>query len=281
MRAEDSTVTLCDQLRSPSATERAAAAAALGALRDASAVGSLAAALSDGDYWVRHACARALTAIGEAAIDTVGPLLTAGRSVDVREAATAALGVPGGLSALEWLEVAYEDSAYEVRTQAVKSAREVGIAGAPLIERALTDGESEVRIEAISALGRLGDPSCSSALARALEDSSPTVRWTAAIALGETGGTVAVEALIAALGDEWRNVRGQAATTLGQLAHPAAVEALQRVLDDDDDLVRVAATEALESIRSKELDRAQASALREQALPEDEALTDDRNDTVV
>ncbi len=72
-------------------------------------------------------------------------------------------------------------------------------------------------LEAVKALGEIGDKAAVPALARALRDGEGNVRWDAAEALGKIGKT-AVPTLIKALKDEQWTVRMNAAKILGEIS---------------------------------------------------------------
>ncbi|UCG63712.1 MAG: HEAT repeat domain-containing protein [Deltaproteobacteria bacterium] len=117
--------------------------------------------------------------------------------------------------------------------------------------KALGDNESEVRMNAAEALGRIGPDAneAGPALIEALSDSDYAVRYSAAEALGEIGYDTkeAIRALIKALGDPDSDVRWRAASALGSIGLDAkeAVPALIHALGDDHHRVRYSAAEAL------------------------------------
>jgi hypothetical protein len=112
----------------------------------------------------------------------------------------------------------------------------------------LEDEDSRVRMEAVEALGDIGDSRAVDPLIEALSDEDETVRWKAAVALGDIADPKAVDPLIGALKDEHYWVRKDAARSLGDIGDPRAVYPLIDALKDDDSLVRTAAAEALDKI---------------------------------
>lgn len=131
---------------------------------------------------------------------------------------------------------------------------------------ALNDAQEATQIEAIRALGKLGDaaaagllisvPEASTTVVRAVVDGlisalshqNKDIRYEAAVRLGEIGDPTAVNALLAALHDPMINNRTAAAKALGKIGDPAAVDELVRMLKDEIALVRQAAAEALGKI---------------------------------
>lgn len=111
----------------------------------------------------------------------------------------------------------------------------------PLALSAARDGDSLVKIAAISALGHLGDPRALSALIEHLADPDEDVRLAVAVALpavaGEPPAEVAVEALILLTRDSGADVRDWATFGLGSQIEtdtPAVRGALAERLDDPD-----------------------------------------------
>jgi HEAT repeat protein/beta-lactamase regulating signal transducer with metallopeptidase domain len=115
---------------------------------------------------------------------------------------------------------------------------------------ALADPVPEVRLAAVSALGRLGDTTVINALINALaSDTDDGVRKAAAWALGELENSRAVPALATALRrDRNIEVRRNAAWALGQIEDAGAVDALGAALSDPDEDLRNKAVWALGQI---------------------------------
>ena len=127
-----------------------------------------------------------------------------------------------------------EDPDVTIRVSAVKALGRTGDPRAvePLV-KALEDEEWEVRESAVEALERTGDPRVVEPLVKALEDEEENVRWAAANSLGDMGDPRAVEPLIVTLKeDEEGIVRGYAAEALGDIGDPRAVEPLAKALKD-------------------------------------------------
>jgi len=183
---------------------------------------------------------------------------------------------------LSELVVAVQDSNREVRIEAVKELRIIGIGDAHALEplcAALADDDLRVardasnavihlgqvavpkllsmlehekagaRSAAACALGRIGGEEVVEPLIGALRDKDSSVIQHAAIGLGRIGDRRAVEPLMAALKHKESSVRRLAATALGEIGDAAAAPLLTRALNDRDPDVRWAAKSALERVR--------------------------------
>jgi HEAT repeat protein len=109
-------------------------------------------------------------------------------------------------------------NAVEVRVAAARSLAIVGPearAAIPALDHALHDPELRVRLEAATALGRIGRESVP-VLMHALEENDPEIRHAAAYALGEVGPDAepAIPLLTRALQDQDQQVRSSAAYSL-------------------------------------------------------------------
>lgn len=119
--------------------------------------------------------------------------------------------------------------------------------------------KSQIRIEAVEALGNLRDPLAIRPLVETLKDDQEKVAQAAAKALVEFG-ELAVESLIALVeqkkwdGTGW-NLRSQAlrlaCETLGQLGDPRAISTLMMATKDANTTVSVAAERALKQIQKE------------------------------
>jgi HEAT repeat protein/beta-lactamase regulating signal transducer with metallopeptidase domain len=121
---------------------------------------------------------------------------------------------------------------------------------AAALAAALSDPVADVRMAAVSALGRLGDTTVVNALINALtNDTDDGVRKAAAWALGELENSTAVPALSTALRrDRNIEVRRNAAWALGQIEDAGAVDALGAALSDPDEDLKNKAVWALGQI---------------------------------
>lgn len=126
--------------------------------------------------------------------------------------------------------------------------RQLSQAGAPAVSvliEALEDKHWLVRLEAIRALGQVGDASAVPALCDLLERDVEYVGLEAAIVLGQLGDTSAVPTLCKALGSRSVDLRHAAAKALGQIRDTSATQRLIEALRDREPAVRIAACEAL------------------------------------
>lgn len=156
---------------------------------------------------------------------------------------------------VELLREALDDPLSRVRTKAVLGLSEIGSEAAV---RCLTDAcrntDPKVRELAVrelsSTVGREGMP----VYLEAITDGNVDVRWQAVHALERHPNPLVVQPLTVALGDESSLVRCAAAKALGKVAGLQAIGALERATKDEDSFVREAAAEALVKVgtRSKE-----------------------------
>jgi HEAT repeat protein len=98
--------------------------------------------------------------------------------------------------------------------------------------RLLDDPDEEVRIEAASGLGRIGDDSLALAVASHLQDASADVRRHVAVALGALGEPSVGPSLVVALSDPDESVVAAAAASLGHSRAKEATAALISVAKD-------------------------------------------------
>ena len=113
----------------------------------------------------------------------------------------------------------------------------------------LAAGDLMARIQAVEALGQIGDARIAPSLLEALKDPNKQVQYIAIKALGELRDTRAVEPLMTILSNAEHGVfRLGAIQTLGVLKDPRATALLTEQLDDASVQVRRIATEALGEI---------------------------------
>jgi HEAT repeat protein len=212
--------------KDPSPEVRAAAAAALGAVKDPRPVGLLIATLEN-----------------------------ASEAVEVRVSAAEALGGIGDRRAVEPLIKTLKDKDPLVRGAALTVADMIPDFRRlrPLLVDALQDPEWRVRVRATLAavaLGKLKDPAALEVLTTALHDEHPNVRAAATRSLAELKDPRAVPPLAATLREDDNSyVRWHAAMALEQFDDPRAVGPLTAALKDEDELVRTTARRALEKIK--------------------------------
>ena len=105
---------------------------------------------------------------------------------------------------------------------------------------ALDDEEFEVRLNAVSAIGRIGGPDAIEHLTRVLNDilENVAIRRIAAVELGKTKNPDAVEHLVRTLNDfyEFLEIRKKAVSALGNIGGSDAIDSLFKVLRDPKEL---------------------------------------------
>lgn len=209
---------LVANLKSPNASTRQAAAAALGKSRRREAVPPLAALVRDPEARVRLEVVRALRALRD--VSGVPALITSlgDGDRDVREEAIGTLveiyterdriGPVGRF--LEIFSDEYDRTSIAPYT-VVDPAVEQGLAGS------LRDQDPAIREQAALALGILNARSALPALANALRDPDAGVRGAAATAIGKVGTAADGRALIPLLADEDAEVRNRVLQAIGVL----------------------------------------------------------------
>jgi HEAT repeat protein len=137
---------------------------------------------------------------------------------------------------------------WEVRLQAIQALGEIGDARAvkPLLIVLLEKSVIESR-EAAEALRKIGTPAVESLIA-ALKGENADTRGKAATELGKIGDARAIEPLIAAMKDKNANVREAAVVALGKIGDARAVKPLISALGDEWFDIAKAAAEALETL---------------------------------
>ncbi|CAK0842109.1 unnamed protein product [Prorocentrum cordatum] len=265
---------LCAHLRSDQADARANAVQALSKLADAGVdmlpfADALVAGLADPDGALR---ARAATALGRAgplaaplAAEPLAALLGDGAALAQGrgEEALSKMGVGGVAVLLGPLGLAHELPA--VRAAALRCLRQTSLevleqVGLEEIVRAvglhLADGDGQVRLASVQALGALPPPVAAASLAGlacCAADGSDPVRAAALLVLGalgpeHEGGEVVLAELARRMGDDAAEVRAAAAKAMGCFGEAAEkhVRLLVRVLKEDSfPPARASAAEAL------------------------------------
>lgn len=149
--------------------------------------------------------------------------------------------------AVEVLSSLLDSSDVAARTKAVEvlTAQRTP-ATAPLLIRALSDGEPRIRRSAAEALGALGNRSGVPALVAALDSSDAETRVLIFRVLVRLGDPTAAEGIAKSLNHGDGGVRREAAEALGKLANPSVVPALASALDDSNAETRVTMIQVLE-----------------------------------
>jgi HEAT repeat protein len=165
-------------------------------------------------------------------------------NVELRKAATEALGEIGNSQAIDTLSTALKDQNWKVRKSAAKALGNIGDLRAlePLIE-SLVDEKDDVRGEIASALGKIGNPRAVLPLIKTLEKevksrsiSFVNVRDAAVEALGEIGDPRAIKPLISIFNPK----DGDAEVALGDSEALVLISALKKIGEPVvDELIRI------------------------------------------
>jgi len=214
---------------------RRASIKALGEMDDEDARQALMGAVNDGDGHIRKMAAAALGRMGERrAVDPLLRLLEVERYRDVMEEAVRALLMidPAALyNRLDGLNS-------QVREAIGKYSGEVDI----LIALSM-DGDLDVKVSAISGLGRVQDERSYKRLAEAMYETEPEVRRASVMAMGELN--CCYDALISALNDSDMWVRLYAVRALGRSSRQDMIRPLMPMLDDREVPVVLSAVDAI------------------------------------
>jgi HEAT repeat protein len=227
---------------------KAAAADALGPLRDPLAVEALAGLMIDEDVRVRRAAVRALSARG--GVRVVGPLIAALQDDDqgVRDIAAPAV-----------YRRLMTDADQDARRETATALGRVKAADAtePLI-KAIMDPDETVRVAAIRSLASLGAVAAVAPLivllaheqlrSKTTGRSSLAVERAAGQALDVLCNEDAIEALQTALVHDDAEVRELAIKRLGRISSPAVTTTLEARLDDGNPIIRRSAARGLTEV---------------------------------
>lgn len=242
---------------------RASAAYALGVIGDKRAIKSLTSLLRDERYFVRLQAARALSQMGEAALDQLLEMSNSSTPA-TREAAIEALGSGASSRALDRVIDALSDPNSNVRAAAVRALGESSNerAVAPLMTL-MRDESSTLRAQASVSLARLGLVALPKLIA-ALRDSRPSARQLAAEALGEIGSREAVAPLVELIETDTSGARLEAITALGKIGDPAAIDPILSIQRNGSVAIRRKTIPALARFRDKRAVEALIAALADQ-----------------
>ena len=171
---------------------------------------------------------------------------------DLRQMSIQSLGKVGDETVLGVLISALSDSSIDVCEAALQSLSLLGeryparivSTLSPLLE----DKAEQIRMYAVTVLGRLDGKETEEHLAFAIKDESAEVRSAAIRAVEGKGGGSSLSALMLALTDEDTEVRALAARALGMSGENDAIKPLELALQDDDMWVRAAAVRSIGSL---------------------------------
>ncbi len=207
-------------------------------------------ALADPKVEVRVAATEALGELkAEAAVNNLASMFNDSEE-EVIVAAVNALAATGSLSTTTPLIAALKLDYPMARTTAAISLGEHKATGAVLqLSEALNDSEAGVQLVAAVSLGQIGAEKGSPALVDKLSNSSTELRMACATALGLTGGDVAIEGLIEALADDNAGIAKIAVASLVQLGKPVTPFALV-ALKNDNSKIRKGSIAVLRGIKA-------------------------------
>ncbi len=200
-------------------------------------------------------------------IDPLLNLLEHDSSVEVRREAALALGrfmllaAEGRLRTrlFERVEAALrrvvedKDEIQEVRSRALEAAGAYDTAWVrQAVREAYESGEAALKVSAVHAMGRCGEPRWLPLVTRELSNDDAEMRYEAATAAGFIGDEASVPNLLPLLLDDDEEVRGAAVLALGEIGGKAAKDALLLMLDSSSKATREAAAAALADIEYDE-----------------------------
>jgi beta-lactamase regulating signal transducer with metallopeptidase domain/HEAT repeat protein len=202
--------------------------------RPAGLMGALLEGLEVADASDRTAAANALGTLRErGAVGPLGDCLRADPDSNVRLTAAWALGQIASGDATESLShAALKDTAVQVRGMAVWALGQIADPSTlTALEGALNDPSGAVRNRAIWAIGTIGPNKASPTLLSMLHDSEDDVREIAAWAIGQTGDPAAVRPLVFALGDPFPKTGIAALWSLAHIGGPDVRQPLRDAMD--------------------------------------------------
>jgi HEAT repeat protein len=221
-------------------------------------------ALDDADATVRRLAVDALAQEGDPVfLGRLTQMVRHDTDATVRAGAAAALGayvLAGELDELdpalamraeEALMTALADGneALEVQRRALESIAYSGEVGVrQLIEDAYYSAHEDLRLSALTAMGRSADSRWRNLARAELSNPSAAIRAEAAFAAGELEARAALPEIVALTGDEDATVRLAAIYALGHLGGHEARTVLRRISNGDDVVEAAAADDALEEM---------------------------------
>ncbi len=161
-----------------------------------------------------------------------------------------------------------EQQAPGVRVQALRALGAIGDSASAPVLAALIDKASPrmLRIEAVTALGAVAEPADADVLLDYLEHEWTPMRSAAQAALAKADPETFMRVLSGLDVDEEWGVRASLATTLGAVGREVAAPRLSQLVVDDDPKVRAAALTALAALGVPGIDKHLLSGLEHEAL---------------
>ncbi|WP_440946777.1 HEAT repeat domain-containing protein [Methanosarcina sp. T3] len=235
---------------------RIAAAQLLGWLGDEQAVDALLRKLADKNPRVRETAVEALGRVGDENIvaELIGCLED--KNKGLRLQAVRALSRLGDERAIDPLVKKLEDKAQEVQAAAaealgnLRSRDSVDALLKKLEETQIESAPTELQMQVLTALGKIGDEKALAAILSRLDSPYPDIRKNAAEALGNLRDEKAVPHLVKKLADISPEVRNASAYALGNLGDKQAVFPLLGMLEEPDPELRITAVYALGNLRA-------------------------------
>ena len=211
---------LVDRARHPSAFVRTSVLRGLRELRYPQAYAPAVKALDDADANVRR---EAVTVIGwlkqSDALTDLARLATNDPVVEVRRAATGALGLAADTKVLPALFSALNDKEWQVREEAAITLGKVKLPESEAaLTQALNDEYWQVILQSVRALGRLRAKAAIEKFAELFRHPVSNLRKEVALALGEIGDKAALPILEPAIDDADPDVRKSVRIALAQIA---------------------------------------------------------------
>jgi HEAT repeat protein len=197
---------------------------------------------------------------GASLVAPLAGMLRRDAAMSVRAAAAAALGPFMLLAELEELDQRHgqlirsalmeaidnPDEHVEVRRRAVESIAYLGEdCVRDIIAAAYEEPDQAMHISSVFSMGRSADPFWSEIVKGELSSSDPAMRYEAARACGELEVREAVPELIQMISDPDREIQAAAIASLGQIGGKAARRALERCCRVGDEVMQLAAEDAL------------------------------------
>ncbi len=262
-----STEQLLDTLTEGSIYAKKYAGEALARRKDGESVVPLIAALKAQDMHTRRWAAFALGKIdddsaADALVEALGDQQTA-----VRASAAEALGKLGYQKAADKLLELLNDQDLLERKAAVRSLGQIKEHRAIGQLTEMVKKDEDMKLTAIVALGRIGDPGAVEIISETLTDSR--LREYSIEALGNIGDRKAIEALVTVIKPEYDWYPGRhwsSATAILIAKGEKAVETLTKALEDNPkDNIKIAAIQILSEIRDKRAVEPIAAALKDKS----------------